>query len=103
MTQLFDFSLTDADIDLTREFMMCMTDDGKEYFTTDDLRRHGLDRNFSDPAHEVGAFWAKLVANGVIVAVGEEPSVIGSNNKRKVDLCRFDWHRWRMILRSRLP
>ncbi len=102
MTQVFDFNLTQVDIDLTTEFMMCIADEGKEYFTSDDFRRYKLDKNFTDPQHEIGSYFAKLKANGVAVPVGEEPSEIERNNKRKVDLCRFDYAKWRAILRSRL-
>lgn len=102
MTQVFDFNLTQADIDLTTEFMMFVAEEYKEYFTSDDFRRYGLDKRFTDPQHEIGSYFAKLKANGVVVPVGEEPSEIERNNKRKVDLYRFDYAKWRIILRSRL-
>ena len=101
MTQHFDFTLTQADLDLTTEFMIHLGD--KEYFCSDDFRAFGLDANFADPQHDIGAYFARLKANGVAEPVGEVPSEIDSNNFRKVDLWRFNWSRWRSIVKSRLP
>ncbi len=103
MTQSFDFSLTDQDIELTTMFMIELAADNKEYFSSDNFREHRLDLHFEDPTHMIGTYVAKLKANGVVVPYGELPSEILSNNKRKVDLWKFDWVRWRSILRSRLP
>ena len=103
MTQKFDFSLTDNDIDLTRLFMMAAADAQAEYVSSDRFREWGLADGFEHPETQIGGFFAKLKANGVLVAVGEEPSVIEGNNRRRVDLFRFDWARWRSIIRSRLP
>jgi len=100
--QRFDRTLTQQDIELTTEFMMHLGEDKKEYFCSDDFRAYGLDSAFTDPQHEVGAYFARLKVNGVIEAVGEIPSVIGSNNMRRVDLWRFNWMRWRVIVQSRL-
>ncbi len=104
MTQsYFDPTLTQDDINLTTLFMIELAADNKEYWCSDDFREYRLDLNFNDPQHQIGTFFAKLKANGVALAVGEEPSAIESNNKRKVDLFKFDWVRWRNILRNRLP
>ena len=103
MTQYsFDASLTQRDIELTTIFMMWLDEHGHIYFSSDLFREAHLDDGFSDPQHEIGTYFAKLKVNGVAVAVGEEPSAIASNNRRRVDLFRFDWARWRTILRSRL-
>lgn len=100
MTQRFDFSLTQQDLELTTEFMMLLGD--KEFFCSDDLRGFGLDRYFTDPAHDIGTYFAKLKANGIVEPVGEVPSEIESNNFRKVDLWRWCWKRWRVIVNSQL-
>lgn len=102
MTQSFDFSLTDEDIELTRRFMIELSMHAREYWSSDDFREFHLDVNFTDPQHMVGTYFAKLKVNGVAVPYGEVPSVIQSNNKRKVDLWKWDWVRWRNILKSRL-
>lgn len=102
MTQFFDFSLTQADIDLTTEFMIRLADDHHEYFSSDLFREYRLHERFNNPAKEIGAYFMRLKANGVTVPVGELPSEIPSNNKRKNDLFRWDWARWRSILKSRL-
>lgn len=104
MTQFFDkWDLTQADIDLTTEFMMHLADDHHEYFSSDLFREYRLHERFNNPATEIGAYFARLKANGVVVPVGELPSEIPSNNKRKNDLFKFDWQRWKSILKSRLP
>ncbi len=99
--QTFDFNLTSSDLDLTTEFMMLLGDE--KHFNSDNFRKLGLHERFSDPQHEIGMFFAKLVANGVAVPLGDVASEIPSNNKRKVDLFSWNWKRWRTILRSRLP
>lgn len=125
----FDWTLTQKDIDLTTQFMMLTNT--KEYVCSDDFRLHRLHLqctlaecvypwhnprhkrcnhngtlcrhvNMQDPQHEIGAYFAKLKANKVIVAVGEDVSRIASNNKRKVDLFRWNWPRWREIVHGRL-
>lgn len=101
MTQ-FDFSLTQADIELTTTFMIELAADNKEYWSSDDFREYQLDLHFTDPQHEIGAYFARLKANGVAVTYGEVPSVIESNNRRKNDLFKFDWVRWQCIIKSRL-
>ena len=103
MTQRFDFNLTQQDLELATEFMMELAADTKEYFNSDDFRGYRLDLHFEDPVHQIGTFFAKLVANGIAEPSGELPSEIESNHKRKVDLMRWNWVRWRTILRSRLP
>ncbi len=101
--KFFDPTLTQQDIELTTSFMIELAADNREYWSSDDFREYRLDLHFEDPAHEIGAFFARLKANGVAVPYGEVPSVIESNNRRKNDLFKFDWARWRSILRSRLP
>jgi hypothetical protein len=100
--QRFDFNLTQLDIDITTEFMMLLGESGKEYFCSDDLRKFGLDSYFERPEKEIGTYFAKLKVNDVAQVVGEVPSEIGSNNKRKVDLFRWNWSRWRAIVKGRL-
>jgi hypothetical protein len=102
LTQQFDFSLTQLDIELTTEFMMLLAEDCKEYFCSDDLRRYGLDSWFERPEREIGTYFSKLKANDVVQTVGEVPSAIGSNNRRKVDLLRWNWKRWNSIVHGRL-
>lgn len=75
---MFDFTLTQQDIDLTTEFMMWLTDRGHEYFTSDLFREAGLHECFADPQHQIGTYFSKLKANGIVVSVGEEPSEIES-------------------------
>jgi hypothetical protein len=96
----FDFCLTDQDIEITRQLMMHVGN--REYFSADNCREAGITDAFADPVHMVGAFFAKLTANGVIEAVGEIPSEHESNNRRRVDLWRFNWERWRVIVHSRI-
>ena len=98
----FDFSLKQSEIDLTTEFMMALSDDDKEFFSSDDLRFYGLADRFENPGKEIGTYFAKLKANEVVESVGEVPSEIESNNRRKVDLLRWNWGKWRTIIRSRL-
>ena len=100
--QKFDFSLTDTDIERTTMFMMRLSEDHKEFWSSDDFRGYSLHEDMTAPDKEIGAYFAKLKANGVAVPVGEVPSEITSNNKRKVDLWRFDWERWRSIIHGRL-
>ena len=95
-----DFTFTANDIELTTEFMMLLGD--AEYFNSDDFRRLGLHKRFSDPAHMIGGYFARLKANGVADPVGEIPSEIDSNNKRRVDLFRWNWQRWRYLIKTRL-
>ena len=102
MTQFFDFTLSKEDMDLTTEFMMVLGEDQKEYFNSDDFRAYGLHKQMNDPAHEIGTYFAKIKANGVAVPVGEIPSEIESNNKRKVDLYRWDWKVLSSLVRSNL-
>jgi len=97
-----DFTLTREDLDLTTEFMMLLGSDGKEYFSSDDFRAYGLDRYFTDPAHQIGVYFSKLKANGVAESFGELPSEIESNNKRKNDVWRWNWVRWRWLVKTRL-
>jgi hypothetical protein len=82
--------------------MMSLGEDSKEFFSSDDLRKYGLDSWFSRPEREIGTYFAKLKANGVVNAVGEVPSELPGNNRRKVDLLRWNWGRWRSIVRGRL-
>lgn len=100
--QRFDFSLTPEDIELTTRFMMLLADDHKEFWCSDDFRSYHLDDEIADKQHGIGCYFSKLKFNRVAVAVGELASEIDSNNRRKVDLFKFDWARWRSILRSRL-
>ena len=104
MTQSsFDPTLTQQDIDLTTEFMMYLADKHIEFFCSDNFREGAFHFRMADPAHEIGAYFAKLVANGVAEPVGELPSEVPGNHKRKVDLYRWNWCKWRSILKSRLP
>ena len=103
MTQFFDPSLTQQDIDLTTLFMIELAADNKEYWSSDDFRDYRLDRWFDDPQHQIGAYFARLKANGIAVPYGEVPSEILSNHERKVDLWKWNWQRWRTIIKSRLP
>ena len=102
MTQRFDWTLTQQDLDLTTEFMMYCDEHGLDDFTSDTFREAGLDRGMQDPAHEIGAYFAKLKANGVASPVSEVASVIPSNNERRVDVWRWNWQRWREIIQGRL-
>ena len=85
----FNPTLTLKDKALTKAFIARLKQDGKTYWTSDDFRQYGLDRLMTDPQHEIGAYFARLKWHGHIIAAGEEASAIVSNNKRKVDLCRF--------------
>ena len=98
----FDFTLTEQDIELIRKLMMYCDAHQLEDFSSDTFRKAGLDAGMMDPAHEVGTFFAKLKWNQVAEPVAEVPSRIESNNQRKVDVWRFNWHRWRMIVHSRM-
>ena len=87
---MFNPSLTQLDKALTKAFMARLEADKKEYFGSEDFREYKLDKLLVDPAHEIGAYFARLKWNGMVEAVGEIPSEILSNNKRKVDLLK--WH-----------
>lgn len=127
----FDFTLTEQDIEYITKLMMYCKEHGLEYFSSDTFRKAKLDMEcqyatcryplynpnnkrcvqkgkrcvflkMQDPQHEIGTLFAKMKANGVSEPVGEVPSDIPTNNFRKVDLCRFNWKRWRIIVHSRL-
>lgn len=100
MTQTFSPVLTNLEISLTRLFMMTLAEDKKEFFNSDDFREQKLDLEMSDPAHEIGTLFAKWRWNGISEQVGEVPSEIGSNNRRKVDLQRWNWVAWRNYLKE---
>jgi hypothetical protein len=129
MTGKFDFTLTQQDINLTTDFMMLLGD--KEWFSSDDFRLHRLHLKcrlaecaypkhnpkhnrcklngelcrhvaMQDPAHEIGAYFARLKANGLVESPGDVASRVASNNRRKVDLLRWNWKRWRVIVKSQL-
>lgn len=85
--QTFDFSLSLCEVARTREFFDRLDAENRTYFNSDLFREWQLDKYFTDKQHEIGAFFAKLKANGFIVSVGEEPSVIPSNNRRKNGFC----------------
>src|SRR3989304_5494099 len=87
---IFNPSLTQLDKALTKAFMARLEADHKEYFNSDSFREYKLDKLLDDPAHDIGAYFARLKWNGMVEAVGEEPSIIESNNCRKVDLQK--WH-----------
>jgi hypothetical protein len=95
-----DFTLTKDDLDLTTEFMMLLGD--KEYFSSDDFRDLRLHERFSNPAQDIGMYFSKLKANGIAESFGELPSEIESNHKRKNDVWRWNWTRWRFLIRTRL-
>lgn len=102
MMQSFNPVLTEAEVMLTRCFMMMLRDDKKEYWCTDDFRGYGLDKELADPQHELGGLCAKWRWNGISRQAGEVPSEIASNNKRKVDLNFWDWSAWRRYLKEHL-
>ena len=124
----FDPSLTEQDIELIRKLMMHCDAHHLEDFSSDDFREAGLDnlcnlqeckhplwKNCSsangercefavmqDPAHDIGTFFAKLKWNQIAEPVSEIPSGIESNNARRVDVWRWNWHRWRVIVHGRM-
>ena len=102
MGQTFDFTLSQSDIARTLEFKARLIEDHKEYFNSDDFRYYNLARFYDDPAHEIGGLFAKLKANGFIKTVGELPSEIASNNKRKIDLFCWNGNHFESWLSSRL-
>ena len=85
----FNPTLTLLDKALTKALMARLEADGKEYFGSENFREYKLDKLLGDPAHEIGAYFARLKWNGMIEAVGEIPSEIESNNRRRVDLFRW--------------
>lgn len=85
----FNYTLTIKDKALTKAFRARLERDNKEYFTSDDFRKYGLDKLMSDPIHEVGSYFAKLKFHWIIRRVGEKPSGINSNHSRRVDL--WEW------------
>lgn len=130
--QRFDFRLTQQDIDLTTEFMMYCNEHNLDDFTSDTFRlarlhvhcklaecvysmenpkrskcfygkKRCIHLQMQDPQHEIGAYFARLKANGVASPVDEVASGIESNNRRRVDVWRWNWSRWREIVHSRLP
>ena len=92
----FNPNLTQLDKALTKAFMASLQEEhsvhwSKIYWTSDDFRRYGLDKYWSEKERKtaIGAYFARLKWHGHIVQAGEEASQIVSNNKRKNDLCRF--------------
>ena len=98
----FDFCLTEQDVELIRRLMMHCDAHQLEDFTSDDFREAGLADDMEDPAHDIGTFFAKLKWNQIAESVSETPSTIESNNRRKNDVWRWNWHRWRVIVHSRM-
>ncbi|MFX0201332.1 MAG: hypothetical protein ACFFCW_34895, partial [Candidatus Hodarchaeota archaeon] len=56
--------------ELVMRFRTLTKKEGLEEFSSDDFRTYGLDKNFSDPKHSIGGFFAKLVQNRLIRRVG---------------------------------
>ena len=89
MTSTFDFTWTLADTARLKELKSHLEGDCKDYFSSDLFRFYRLDRFMEHPEHEIGCWFAKAKYWGYIEAVGEIPSVIESNHRRKNDLWKL--------------
>jgi len=94
--------LSPWEISVTKTFMYMLRDDRKRYFNSDDFREYNLHSAMADPAHEIGGLFAKWKWNRICEAYGEKPSVIESNNKRKVDLMAWNVRGWERYLKEHL-
>lgn len=81
-----NYTLTQRDKAIAKTVLARMEQEGKTYFTSDDLRRWLPDPYWRDPAHEIGAWFAKQKYHWHLKRVGEEVSQITSNNRRRIDL-----------------
>lgn len=66
-----------------------MKEDNELHFSSDTFRLYNLHRFYENPDKEIGMYFAKLKVYGFVESVGEVPSEIGTNHKRKVDLLRW--------------
>jgi hypothetical protein len=75
-----------ADLARTLEFQARLQEDNERYFGSDLFRAYNLHKHFDRPDKEIGLYFAKLKINGFVVVVGEVPSEVESNHRRKNDL-----------------
>ena len=75
--------------ELVKTFKTLCNIDGHTTFSSDTFRMYGLDRFIVDKAHGIGGFFAKLVANGLVVQVGWVRSCLPSNHGRMIRTYRW--------------
>jgi hypothetical protein len=85
----FDFRLTSKDELNLKAFKTLLEKDGITVFSSDDFRRYQLDRFISDKQHGLGAFFSKLVKNGLAEHVGYKASELVSNHTRTIKTFRW--------------
>ena len=96
-TQRLDFyhlpkeetKLTSRDLDLIRTLKTILISEHTDTFSSDTLRKFGLDRYFPDKAHGIGGYFARLKVNKKTVQVGWIRSTFPSNHGRKIREYQF--------------
>jgi len=79
-----DRTFTLKEKDMATTFRSLCNIDQHTTFSSDTFRMYGLDRFIVDRAHGIGGFFAKLVANGLVVQVGWVRSCLPSNHGRMI-------------------
>ena len=82
-------TLTVRDHDLIRTLKTILISEHTDTFSSDTLRRFGLDRYFPDKAHGIGGYFARLKVNKKAVQVGWIRSTFPSNHGRKIREYQF--------------
>ena len=68
--------------DLFRSFRALLAVDKIAQFSSDNFRQYNLDRFVEDKQHGIGGLFAVWKHEGLIKIVGEERSILPSNNMR---------------------
>ena len=84
-----DRTFTLKEKDMATTFRSLCNIDQHGTFSSDTFRMYGLDRFIVDKAHGIGGFFAKLVANGLVVQVGWVRSCLPSNHGRMIRTYRW--------------
>jgi len=79
-----DRTFTLKEQDMVTTFRSLCNIDEHTTFSSDTFRMYGLDRFIMDKAHGIGGFFAKLVANGLVVQTGWTRSTLPSNHGRMI-------------------
>ena len=85
------FELTENDFDLIKTFKLCMKLDDLDRFNSDLFRKYRLHIKLYNKRNGIGAFFCRLVKNGVAKRVGTVSSRIGSNHGRRIGI--YEWTR----------
>ena len=81
--------LTSRDHDLIRTLKTILIAEHTDRFSSDTLRRFGLDRYFPDKAHGIGGYFARLKVNKKVIQVGWVRSTFPSNHGRHIREYQF--------------